>query len=180
MSDQHTVTAAEDETYSRRQMISALAVGAAAAAAVAPSPSQGAQSGSIQRIPGPPGLQRPQNNGKDTYAHVVVTTRQKTVYIAGQLARDSNGGIVGKGDMRAQVRQVCENIKAALASVGATFADVVQTQTFVTSWAEYRKASDVRLEYFGAAVPTSTTIQISELASPEFMVEINAIAVLDA
>jgi enamine deaminase RidA (YjgF/YER057c/UK114 family) len=75
---------------------------------------------------------------------------------------------------------VCENIKAALAAAGATFADVVQTQTYVTSWAEYRKASDVRLEYFGAAVPTSTTVEVSALAAPEYMVEINAIAVLDA
>lgn len=179
MNDQHAVAATEDETLSRRRMISALAVGAAAAAAT-PSAAQAAQAGTIQRIPGPAGLQRPQTNGKDTYAHVVVTTRQKTVYVAGQLARDAQGNIVGKGDIRAQVRQVCENIKAALAAAGATFADVVQTQTFVTSWAEYRKASDVRLEYFGAAVPTSTTVEVSALAAPEYMVEISAIAVLDA
>ncbi|MCA0201988.1 MAG: RidA family protein [Proteobacteria bacterium] len=179
MHDQKTVAAGEDESPSRRQLISTLAVGAAAAAVAAPSPSQGAQAGTIQRIPDPPGLQRPQANGKDTYAHVVVTTRRRTIYIAGQLARDAQGNVVGKGDMRAQVRQVCENIKAALAAVGATFADVVQMQTFVTSWAEYRKASDVRLEYFGAAVPASTALQVSELASPDFMVEINVIAALD-
>lgn len=171
---------AEDETLSRRQMFSALAVTAAAVATAAPSTAEAAQGPSIQRIPGPPGLQRPQTNGKDIYAHVVVTTRPRTIYVAGQLSRDAQGAIVGKGDIRAQVRQVCENIKAALAAAGATFADVVQTQTFVTSWAEYRKAGDVRLEYFGANVPTSTTVEISALAAPEFMVEINCIAVLES
>lgn len=166
-----------DQT-TRRQVISGLAVTAAAAAAS--TPAQAGAAPSIQRIPGPPGLQRPQTNGKDTYAHVVVTTRPRTIYVAGQLARDAQGNIVGKGDIRAQVRQVCENIKTALAAAGATFADVVQTTTFVTSWPEYRKASDVRLEYFGANVPTSTTVQVSALAAPEFMVEITCVAVLEA
>lgn len=165
-----------DQT-TRRQIISGLAVTAVAATA---SSAQAAAAPSIQRIPGPPGLQRPQTNGKDTYAHVVVTTRPRTVYVAGQLARDANGNLVGKDDIRAQVRQVCENIKTALAAAGATFADVVQTTTFVTSWPEYRKATDVRLEYFGANVPTSTTVQVSALAAPEYMIEITAVAVLEA
>jgi 2-iminobutanoate/2-iminopropanoate deaminase len=111
---------------------------------------------------------------------VVVTSRPRTIYVAGQLARDAQGNIVGKDDIRAQVRQVCENLKAALAAAGATFADIVQTNTYVTSWPEYRKASDIRLEYFGANVPTSTTVQISALAAPEFMVEISCVAHLDA
>jgi 2-iminobutanoate/2-iminopropanoate deaminase len=162
---------------SRRQVISGLAVTAVAATAA---PAQAAAQPSIQRIPGPPGLQRPQTNGKDTYAHVVVTTRPRTIYVAGQLARDAQGNTIGKDDIRAQVRQVCENIKTALAAVGATFADVVSTNTYVTSWPEYRKASDVRLEYFGANVPTSTTVQVSALAAPEFMVEISVVASLDA
>lgn len=173
-------TTATDETLSRRQMFSALAVTAAAVAATAPSNAEAAQGPSIQRIPGPPGLQRPQNNGKDIYAHVVISNRPRTIHVAGQLSRNAQGEIVGKGDIRAQVRQVCENIKAALAAAGATFADVVQTQTFVTSWAEYRKAGDVRLEYFGDNVPTSTTVEISALAAPEFMVEISCIAMLES
>lgn len=148
---------------------------AAAQAAAAPS----ASAGGIERIPAPPGVQRPQSNGRDLYSHVVATTRRKTIYVAGQLARDANGNIVGKGDIRAQVRQVGENIKAALAAAGATLDDVVQTSTFVTDWAEFRKAMDVRHEYFGKALPTSTTVQVSALADPAFMVEVSVIAVVN-
>lgn len=77
------------------------------------------------------------------YSHVVVASG-KLVFIAGQLARGESGKIVGKGDWPAQIRQVCENIGLALASVGATFTDVVESITFVTDMAEYRKHSDVR------------------------------------
>ena len=169
----------EDETLSRREIITALAVTAGAAAAVTPQGAEAAQGPSIRRMQAVPGLQRPQNNGRDLYSHVVVTTRPRTVYIAGQLARDAQGNVVGKGDIRAQLRQVCENIKAAVTAAGGTLADVVQTSTFVTDWTEFRKAMDVRHEYFGEVLPTSTTVQVSALAAPEFMVEISAVAVLE-
>ncbi len=169
----------EDETLSRRQIIAGLAVTAGAAALTVPQGAQAAQGGSIQRMQAVPGLQRPQNNGRDLYSHVVVTSRQRTVYIAGQLARDAQGNLVGKGDIQAQLRQVCENIKAAVTAAGGTLADVVQTSTFVTDWAEFRTALDVRHEYFGSVLPTSTTVQVSALASPDFLVEISAIAVLE-
>ena len=113
-----------------------------------------------------------------TYSHVVVASG-KLVFIAGQLARDESGKIVGKGDMAAQIRQTCENIRLALAAAGATFDDVVETITFVTNMAEYRKHSDARREYFGAEPPTSTTIGISELADPDGMIEIRVTAMLD-
>ncbi len=113
-----------------------------------------------------------------TYSHVVVATGN-IVFIAGQLARDESGKVVGKGDMAAQIRQTCENIKLALASVGATFENVVETITFVTNMVEYRKHSDVRRAYFGAEPPTSTTIGISELADPDGMIEIRVTAMLD-
>jgi 2-iminobutanoate/2-iminopropanoate deaminase len=167
---------ASDRT-TRRRLISGLAVTAAAAAAA---PARGAAASSIQRIPAPQGLQRPQINGRDIYSHVVATARTRTVHVAGQLARDAQGNMVGKGDMRAQMRQVCENIKAALAAVGGTLDDVVSTSTFITDWAEFRKAMDVRHEYFGSVLPTSTTVQVSALAAPEFMIEISAIAMLES
>ncbi|HLG68978.1 MAG TPA: RidA family protein [Chloroflexota bacterium] len=109
----------------------------------------------------------------------VIVASGKLVFIAGQLARDESGKIVGKGDMAAQIRQTCENIRLALASVGATFDNVVESITFVTNMAEYRKRSDVRRDYFGAEPPTSTTIGISELADPDGMIEIRVTAVVD-
>jgi 2-iminobutanoate/2-iminopropanoate deaminase len=79
--------------------------------------------------------------------------------VAGQLARDAQGNVVGKGDMRAQLRQVGENITTALAAAGATVNDIVKTTTYVTDIDEFFRHVDVRMEYFGA-LPTSTTVEV--------------------
>src|SRR5262245_25388060 len=85
--------------------------------------------------------------GHVLYSHVVtVEGAGKTVYVAGQLARDKSGNVVGAGDMRAQIRQVGENVKAALAAAGAGLADIVKTNTYVTDIEEYFKHVDVRME----------------------------------
>ncbi len=119
------------------------------------------------------------SRGKPAYSHVVtVSGPGKTVYIAGQLARDEAGNIVGPGDMRAQLEQTFRNLDACLKAAGASWADVVKTNTYVTDYAEFAKYSDVRMRYFGVASPTSTTIQISRLAQEEAMVEIEMIAVV--
>jgi 2-iminobutanoate/2-iminopropanoate deaminase len=116
--------------------------------------------------------------GHVLYSHVVVVEGRRTIFIAGQLARDRDGNVVGKGDMRAQIRQVGENLKAALAAAGATLNDLVKTTTYVTDIDEFFKHVDVRMEYFGA-LPTSTTVEVQRLAHPDFMVEIEAIAVTE-
>jgi 2-iminobutanoate/2-iminopropanoate deaminase len=117
-------------------------------------------------------------NGRVLYSHVVVVEARRTIFVSGQLARDAKGEVVGKGDMRAQIRQTCENIKAALAAAGATLADVVKTNTYVTDMEEYFKHTDVRMEYF-SALPTSTTVEVRKLAHPDLLVEIEVIAALD-
>jgi 2-iminobutanoate/2-iminopropanoate deaminase len=81
--------------------------------------------------------------------------------------------------MRAQLEQTFKNLDACLKAAGATWADVVKTNTFVTDYQAFSKCSDVRMRYFGVASPTSTTIQISGLAQPEAMVEIEMIAVIE-
>jgi enamine deaminase RidA (YjgF/YER057c/UK114 family) len=116
--------------------------------------------------------------GHVLYSHVAVVEGKKTVFVSGQLARDSRGEVVGKGDMGAQLRQVGENIKAALAAAGATLADIVKTNTYVTDIDEFFKHVDVRMEYFGA-LPTSTTVEVRRLAHPDLLVEVEAIAVVD-
>jgi enamine deaminase RidA (YjgF/YER057c/UK114 family) len=116
--------------------------------------------------------------GHTLYSHVVVVEARKTIFVAGQLARDAQGNVVGKGDMRAQIRQTGENIKTALAAAGATLNDIVKTNTYVTNIEEFFKHTDVRMEYFGA-MPTSTTIEVSKLAHPDLMVEIEVIAMVD-
>jgi 2-iminobutanoate/2-iminopropanoate deaminase len=118
--------------------------------------------------------------GQPAYTQVVtVSGTGKMIFVAGQLARDAEGNLVGKGDMRAQIQQIGENIKTCLEAAGATLADIVKTNTFVTNYVEFSKHGDMRMRYFGPATPTSTTVEISRLADPDAMIEIEAIAVID-
>jgi 2-iminobutanoate/2-iminopropanoate deaminase len=117
--------------------------------------------------------------GHVLYSHVVVAEGKRLIFIAGQLARDREGNVVGKGDMRAQMRQVGDNIKAALEAVGASLSDLVKTTTYVTDIEEFFNHVDVRMEYFGAALPTSTTVEVRRLAHPDFLVEVEAMAITD-
>ena len=99
------------------------------------------------------------------------------MFIAGQVALDGDGNVVGERDMVAQVRQVLENMKTVLASEGADFSNVVKINIFTTDIDRFRAASDVRREYFREHPPASTLVQIERLARPVFLVEIEAIAI---
>jgi 2-iminobutanoate/2-iminopropanoate deaminase len=124
-------------------------------------------------------LQMPKRtvNGVPVYAPVVTVVPGKLIFLSGMLARDNDGNLVGKNDMGAQIRQVGENMKTALAAAGASLADLVRTMTFTTDIDEFFRHIDVRMQYF-AASPTSATIQISRLSHPDFMVEVEAMAVI--
>ena len=94
----------------------------------------------IDRIQ-PAGMNVRMQQGKPAYSHVVtVAGPAKMIYIAGQLARDADGNIVGPGDMRAQLEQTFTNLDACLKAAGATWADVVKTNTFVTDYRRSRSA----------------------------------------
>ena len=171
-----------EQDISRRQLISNVAVTTAVVAAVtaAATPASAAAGASpITRKQAVPGLATPNAPAKPMYSHVVATSRTKTIHVAGQLARDAQGKNVGVGDAKAQMRQICENLKAALAAEGATLADIVTTTAFITSWEKFREASDIRAEYFGQNLPTSTAVQVVALAYPEALFEINAVAMVD-
>lgn len=118
-------------------------------------------------------------NGHVLYHHVVVAEARRLVFISGQLARNRDGQIVGPGNMREQIRQVGENLHHALKSVGATLADLVKTTTYVTDIDEFFKHVDVRQEFFGPALPASTTVEVRRLSHPDLVVEVEAIAMLD-
>lgn len=100
------------------------------------------------------------------------------IYVSGQVAMDASGKVVGKGDMRAQTRQVLNNISAILREGNATLADVVKVTMFVTDMKRADEAREVRLEYFSQNPPASTGVEVSALAHPDLMIEIEAIAVL--
>ena len=127
----------------------------------------------------PLGMDVRMQEGKAAYSHVVtVSGTGKLIFIAGQLGRDSAGNIVA-GGMRAQLEQTFKNLDACLKAAGATWANVIKTNTFVTDYQAFSQCSDVRMRYFGVGSPTSTTIRISGLAQPEAMVEIEMIAVVE-
>lgn len=116
--------------------------------------------------------------GHVLYAPVVTVVPGKLVFVSGLLSRNQKGEIVGKGDMNAQIGQVGENLKSALQAAGATLADLVRTQTFTTDIDEFFKHMDMRMKYLGTALPTSTTAEVRRLSHPDFLVEVEAIAVI--
>src|SRR3989449_1969253 len=132
--------------------------------------------GSQVKRTNPPALSKPTG-----YTHVVeVTGPSKTIYIAGQIAFDKDGNIVGAGDMKAQAEQVFKNLQAALTSAGAKFSDVVKMNTFITDMDKAPVVREVRARYFGDTTPASTLVQVVHLARPELMLEIEVIAVVPA
>jgi reactive intermediate/imine deaminase len=103
-----------------------------------------------------------------------------TVYIAGQISVGSDGNVVGKGDAEAQVRQIWRNIEAAVKAAGGSLSNVVKTTTYVTNIQHAAAVRKVREELFQSInPPTSTLLVVSGLASPDYLVEIEAIAVVD-
>ena len=122
----------------------------------------------IERI-NPEGMTQP-----TAYTHVVRWDR--ILFIAGQVALDGDGNVVGEGDMGAQVRQVLENLKTVLASQGADFDDVTKITIYTTDIDAYRETGNIRREYWTSA-PASTLVQIDRLARPVFLVEIEATAI---
>jgi enamine deaminase RidA (YjgF/YER057c/UK114 family) len=114
-----------------------------------------------------------------SYTQVVEATGPgRTIYISGQLGVDRDGKLVG-GDFHAQAVQVFENLKAALAAVGARFGDVVKINSYLADVAQLPILREVRAGYLDAAAPpASTTLEVSAFARPGALLEIEAVAVL--
>jgi reactive intermediate/imine deaminase len=98
------------------------------------------------------------------------------IYVAGQVAQDVDGNLVGRGDIEAQAVQVFENLKVVLASAGVTLNDVVKLTTYTTSVAYRSKIAEVRARYFPTYLPPNTFVVVASLATPEWMLEIDAVA----
>ncbi len=130
----------------------------------------------MKRIPfQPTGVFEPA--GK-TYSHGVIVESGRTLYVAGQTARDKQGNIVGKGDAAAQTRQLLENMKQIVEGAGGRMDDVAKTTVFITD-IKYREAvGRVRKEFFQGEPPANTLLVVSALADPELLVEIEAIVPL--
>ena len=111
----------------------------------------------------------------------IVNVRANTLlFIAGQTASDKNGNIVGIGDLKAQAEQAFLNLKAALDAGGATFDDLVKMNTYVTDIKQYRSVvRSVRDKYITKDPPVGTLVEVSSLARPDLLIEIEGVAVLD-
>lgn len=100
-----------------------------------------------------------------------------TIYVSGQIAYDSNGKLVGEGDMKAQARQVFDNIRAILESAGSGMKDVVRINTYITDRSKFMDMLAVRAEVFGDDPPASTAVVVQALAFPELLIEVEAVAI---
>jgi enamine deaminase RidA (YjgF/YER057c/UK114 family) len=130
------------------------------------------------RFINPEGLNKP-----PTYTQVVeVTAPGRLVYISGQLGSERNGNVVGEaGDFRAQAVQVFDNLKAALAAVGATFKDVVKINSYLADIGDMPILREVRASHLNAgALPASTSLAVSGFARPSALLEVEMVAVLPA
>lgn len=117
------------------------------------------------------------------FTQLVEINGGRTILISGQVAYDKDGKAVGKGDIRAQSKQVFENLKAALDAVGATFNDVVKLNTFMVNMPENLEGyRDVRGEYLAKNEhpPASTTVGVAALVNPDLLLEVEAVVVLPA
>jgi len=113
------------------------------------------------------------------YTHVVEVTAGRPVYIAGQVALDPTGALVGPGDIRAQARQVFDNLRAALQAVGAGFEQVVKLNYYLLDATHLPVVREVRDEYVNTQQPpASTAVEVRRLFRDDLLIEIEAIAII--
>jgi 2-iminobutanoate/2-iminopropanoate deaminase len=112
------------------------------------------------------------------YSQGILADGGKLLFIAGQTASDKDGNVVGKGDIEAQAHQVFKNIRAVLEEAGGSLDNLAMTTTYITD-RKYREGYNrVRQQYYKNNSPTSTLVIITGLAHPDYLIEINGIAVL--
>ena len=124
----------------------------------------------------PPNLK---NIRSSVYHHYIRVDNPKSlIFLAGQLARDAEGNLVGAGDMAEQTRQCIRNMRTVLEAAGGTLDDIVSIVVYTTDMREFRHIVAARTEYFFDKLPTSTIVEVNHLADPGLMIEFQAIAAL--
>jgi reactive intermediate/imine deaminase len=115
-----------------------------------------------------------------TYSHSVrVETLDGTwIYVSGQIGSDADGNLLAPNDLPAQTAQVFENVRAILEANGASFADVVKLQTFITTQEGMAEMREVRSRYLASDLPASTAVQVAALVVPDAVIEVDVVAVI--
>ena len=114
-----------------------------------------------------------------TYSQAVKVTGGETIlYLAGQVAYDGNGNAAHAGDFKAQARATLQAVKAQVEAGGGTMANIVKVNTYLTDIRHRADYGPIREEFFGKKMPAHTLVAVAALAAPEFLIEIEAVAVL--
>lgn len=109
---------------------------------------------------------------------VKVSEAQTVLFLSGQVAYDKDGGVAHRGDFKAQAREALRCLKALVETAGGRVDDIVKLNTYVTDIRYRADWGPVREEFFGKKAPASTLVEVSALAHPDWLIEIEAIAVL--
>jgi enamine deaminase RidA (YjgF/YER057c/UK114 family) len=100
------------------------------------------------------------------------------LYISGQVAWDTNGNIVGRGDVRAQARQVFGNLRQVLQAAGGDLKDLMKITTYITKIEDFPAVAEARSEVFPGELPASTLIVVKSLFHPDFLLEVEGVAAI--
>jgi len=110
---------------------------------------------------------------------IEVEAKGRMVFISGMVAKGADGRVVGVGDIEAQTRQVCENVKAAVEAAGGTMEHICRVDVYVRNMEHFDRIHKVRREYFKSGPPpASTMVEVSKFTSPDYLIEMNAIALI--
>ncbi len=129
----------------------------------------------LVRFSNPPTMSQP-----TAYSHIAEVRGGRLVFLSGQVSQDTKGNVVGKGDIRAQTRQVFANLKAALEAVGADWSNIVKMNTYLTDAANITAFREVREEILANVKPrpASTAVVVSKLFGDDWLLEIEAVVVI--
>lgn len=124
----------------------------------------------------PPDLRNVRSN---IYHHFIRVENPKAlIFLSGQLPRDAEGGLVGRGDMAEQTRQAIRNMATVLEAAGGSLEDIVAITVYTTDMREFNRIVEARMEFFKAKLPTSTIVEVNHLSEPGLLIEFQAIAAL--
>ena len=115
-------------------------------------------------------------------ANYKMATRQEggqLLYISGQVAWDTSGNVVGKGDMRTQARQVFQNLQQVLQAAGGDLNDLMKITTYITKIEDFPAVAEARSEVFQGELPASTLIVVKSLFHPDFLIEVEGVAAIN-
>ena len=107
-----------------------------------------------------------------------IEARGRIVFISGMTSKAADGTVVGVGDIEAQTRQMCENVKAAVEAAGGTMNDICRVDVYIKDMAGFDIVHRVRREYFPDPPPASTMVAVSGFTHPDYLIEMSAIAVI--